>query len=279
MVGGKAGMIRLIASDVDGTILPRGGQISERTRAAVRGCADAGIPFVISSGRWFVSAKAIADALGMESGWMIIANGGAVADMAGNVLHEWRLGPEQAREIYEIARKEDVMINAFVRNAVYRVNTAALSRPVKGLGDYLGGAYHMVNDDRALFEREGLTAPYKIEVYSDGPEPLERLRAIFLEMGYSVSSAYETNIEVMALGCGKGTALKWLAGTLDIDLRDCMAFGDNSNDLSMLSCAGWPVAVENAVDELKRAARIIAPDCALDGAAQVIEQVLRGEIQ
>ena len=97
-------------------------------------------------------------------------------------------------------------------------------------------------------------------------------------MGYSLSSAYADNVEIMAPGCGKGTALRWLAGRLGVDPADCMAFGDNLNDLSMLEAAGWPVAVENAVDELKKAARMIAPCDADDGVAQIIERALRNEL-
>lgn len=270
--------IKLIVSDVDGTILPRGGAISDRTKAAVASCQRAGAPFVIASGRWFVSAKVIADALEQTKGYMIISGGGAVVDLEGTILQEWTLTREQARRIYEILRTQDVMINTFVRNAVYRVNTQALKHPVKGLGGYLGDAYHMVNDDWAQFEEKGLDHPYKMEAYSDDPEKLAVLQKAVVEAGFSVSSSYMTNIEVMAPGCGKGTAVAWLADRLGVRTEDCMAFGDNTNDLSMLSAVGWPVAVDNAVDELKAAARIVAPDSAQDGVAQVIERALRGEL-
>lgn len=270
--------IKLIVSDVDGTILPRGGVISERTKAAVASCQRAGVPFVIASGRWFVSAKVIADALEQAEGYMIIAGGGAVVDLKGATLREWALTREQARQVYEILRTQDVMINAFVRDAVYRVNTRALKHPVKGLGSYLGDAYHMVNDDWEQFEEKGLDHPYKLEAYSDEPKKLAALQEAVVQAGFSVSSAYVTNIEIMAPGCGKGMAVSWLADRLGVRTEDCMAFGDNTNDLSMLKAVGWPVAVENAVDELKAVARIVAPDSAQDGVAQVIERALRGEL-
>lgn len=270
--------IRFIASDVDGTILPRGGEISERTRDAVRRCGEQGVPFVIASGRWYVSAKEVADRLGQREGYMIIANGGAVVDMAGKPLMEWVMTRDEARRAYDIARRRDVMVNSFVRDAVYRVNTRALKRPVKGLGDYLGGAYHMVNDDREVFEDRGLRAPYKLEAYGDDPAVLAELRKELVEAGYSVSSAYADNLEIMPAGCGKGTAVRWLAQRFGVAVEECMAFGDNTNDLSMLEAVGWPVAVENAVPELRAMARVVAPDCALDGVAQVIERALRGEI-
>lgn len=274
--------IRLIASDVDGTILPRGGSISDRTRAAVHAAVDRGVPFVISSGRWYVSAVSIAEALALKEGYMIVANGGAVVRMNGEVLQEWTMAREDAQRAYDVLRRYHVMATAFVRNAVYQVNTKALGRPLRRVaGDYFGGSYRLDNDNQEAFEQIGLAAPYKMEAYA-GPEHLEdldRARAELAQMGYSLSSAYADNLEIMAPGCGKGTALRWLAQHLNVPLSECMAFGDNSNDVSMLSAVGWPIAVGNAVDALKAVARVVAPSDAEDGVAQMIEKALRGEIQ
>ncbi len=270
-------MIRLIASDVDGTILPRGGELSKRTLRAVAACRDAGVHFVLASGRWFVSAKVIADALGQRDGYMIISGGGAISDMQGAILKEWTLETAQAWRIYEIAQSENVMINAFIRNAVYRVNTHALNAPVRGLAGYLGDTYHIINDEPDRFEKEGLVTPYKMEVYGSDPLALGRLQRKLCAEGFSVASSFSTNLEIMAPGCGKGTAVGYLADYLNIPFDERMAFGDNRNDLSMFSAVGWPVAVSNATSDLKRSARIIAPDCSEDGVAQVIERALKGD--
>ena len=271
--------LRLIASDVDGTILPRGGEISNRTRAAVHAAIDRGVPFVISSGRWYISAMEIAGALQLTDGCMIVANGGAVVNMDGAPLWEWTLTSEDAARIYGVLQRYDVMATTFVRNAVYRGNTRALGRPLRQVaGDYFGGRYHIESDNRAAFEEKGLLSPYKLEAYGD-PALLVSVRAELSALGFSLSSAYADNLEIMAPGCGKGAALRWLAAHLNIPTADCMAFGDNTNDLDMLRAVGWPVAVENAVDALKATARIVAPRCEQDGVAQIIERALRGELK
>lgn len=270
--------IKLIYSDVDGTILPRGGEISDRTRAAVKACGEAGVPFVICSGRWYVSAKTIADAVGQQEGMMIVANGGAVVNMDGSVVKEWLTPAEDARRIYDIMRKYNVMMNSFVRNAVYRVNTQSFKRVKKGLSGYLGESYRIVNDDWDAFEREGLKDVYKLEAYSEDCEALAKLKAELLEAGFSVSSAYMDNIEIMSGGFGKGAAVKWLQEHLGVSREESMAFGDNTNDQTMLDAVGWGCVVENAVDSLKANARIVAPKCDEDGVAQIIEKALRGEI-
>ena len=269
--------LELIATDVDGTILPRGGRISERTKAVVRTCEARNIPFVVTTGRWYVAAKTITDVLGQKDGYIIISGGGAVVRMDGTVLKSWTLKDDDARRIYERAKRENVMINSFVGDAVYRVNTAAIRRPVKGLGDYLGGRYHMVNDDPELFEEKGFCSPYKLEMYGEDREVLHALARDMEAMGYAVASAYGNSMEVMTAGAGKGTALRWLTDHLGIRRENCMAFGDNTNDISLLEAVGWPVAVGGAVDELKKIARIIAPDCADDGASLVMERALKGE--
>lgn len=271
--------IKLIFSDVDGTILPHGGKISDRTRAAVGAAVNSGVPFVICSGRWYISAKVIADALHQAEGMMIVANGGAVVRMDGSIVKEWLTPAEDARRAYEIMRKYDVMMTAFVRNAVYRVNTRALKAGRRNLSEYLGDNYRIVNDNTELFESLGLVNPYKMEAYGDDYEALAKLKAELIEAGFSISSAYADNIEIMAAGHGKGTAVKWLAEHLGASTDECLAFGDNTNDQSMLDAVGWPVAVENAVDSLKANARIIAEKCEDDGVAKIIERALRGELK
>lgn len=273
--------IQLIFSDVDGTILPRGGEISARTKAAVQESMSRGVPFVISSGRWYVSALPVARTLGIDSyenAFMLIANGGAIVRMDGSIVKEWLTPADEARHAYEIMKKYDVMRNAFVRNAVYRVNTRAISKKPRGLDGYMGDYYRIVNDDVEIFEREGLNNPYKLEAYGEDLDVMAKLKQELLDEGFSVSSAYADNMEIMHGGYGKGTAVKWLCEYLGVDPQDAMAFGDNTNDRSMLEAVGWPCAVENAVEELKAAARIVTPRCDEDGVAQVIEKALRGEI-
>lgn len=273
--------IRLIFSDVDGTILPRGGEISERTKNAVHESVNNGVPFVISSGRWYVSALPVARALGIENcenAYMILANGGAIVRMDGSIVKEWLTPADEAWRIYDMMRKYDVMMNSFVRNAVYRVNTRAIRKKPRGLEGYLGSDYKIVNDDWEVFEREGLTDAYKLEAYGEDFEVLAKLRQELLDAGFSVSSAYADNMEIMHGGYGKGTAVKWLCEHLGVNPQDAMAFGDNTNDQTMLDAVGWSCAVENAVDSLKNSAKIVTPPCDEDGVAQIIEKALRGEI-
>ena len=271
--------IKLIATDIDGTILPRGGVISETTRRVARLCRERGVAFVIASGRWCITAQEVARDVDADSiAPVIIANGGAVVAPDGMPLHEWTMRPEDVQKTYEILKRHDVMINSFVRNGLYRLNTRALGPSAAGiLKHYLGEDFRIVSDDQAAFEERALSRVYKMEAIVEDEARLTRVRAELEEAGLSVTSSYWRNLEIMSPGMGKGTAVKWLARQMGVTMDQCMAFGDNTNDMDMMDAVGWPVAVENAVEELKAHARIIAPSSEQDGVAQVILRHVLGE--
>ncbi len=270
--------IKLIASDIDGTLIPYRAEPSERTRSAVRACRERGVVFTVATGRWFIPAQMAARSLGQTDGYIIIASGGAVVSFDGEPLREWGIPDERAQEAYALLRKYDVMINSFIRNNIYRVNTQAYGRRLSELDSYLGGAYRVHTDDYDAFEREALKRPYKMEAYSHHPEDLHEIAGALREIGFSVTSSYHTNIEFAEPNMGKGTAVKWLANHLGIQRDECMAMGDNTNDLSLLNAVGWPIAMGNAVDELKAAARLIAPNSESNGAAIMIERALEDKL-
>ena len=270
--------IKLIFSDVDGTIWPIGSKISDRTREAVHAAMDAGIPFVISSGRWYVTAKDVSNKLELTEGYMIVANGGAVVKMDGTLLKDWTMPDEDARRIYAVMKRYGVLITSTVPDGFYVINAEKDKRWFKDPGEYLFGSSRAVYGSAEELERCGLHDCYRL-CCAGSIADLDEIRKELAPYGYSMSSAYPDNLEVMAPGCGKGAAAKWLAEYLGVELSECMAFGDNTNDLDMLEAVGWPVAMENAVDELKTMAKIVAPDSAEDGVAQIIDRVLKGEIQ
>ena len=108
------------------------------------------------------------------------------------------------------------------------------------------------------------------------PDLLARLSRKLTEAGLNCTSSVSTNIEIMSAQAGKGFAVEWLAEHIGATREQTMAFGDNTNDIQMLEAVGWPVAVGNAVPELKAAARLIAPDCDQDGVARTIACIAFG---
>ncbi len=269
--------ITMIATDVDGTILPRGGVISDATRRAAAGCRARGIPFVIVSGRWIGALGDVMRQCGTEDQPLVIVNGSAVLGPGGVLWHECFMNPEDVKRVYAVLSRYDVQINSYVPDALYCLNTRALAHPSSMIKGYLGGG-KLVLDDRAAFEGEALDRVYKLEGLTEDTALMDEVRAALgRETEARVTCSSWRNVELMSRGMGKAAALKWLADRLDVELEDCMAFGDNANDLDMLAAVGWPVAVGNAADAVKRAARIVADTDANDGVAKVIFERVLGE--
>ena len=272
--------IRLIVSDIDHTILPANQIISPATFNAVRDCRARGVEFVIASGRWYPAARKVAvDQLGIEDGYMIICNGGAVVRSDGTPLAEWRLTPEQAQQIYELLKAEKVMMTAYVPDAIYRVRGEYLTCFRLPETSYFARnqTYSVVDGDWQGFEERIRRGPYKIEAYTDDTQLLVELRRKVEALGFQANSAFPFNLEIMAPGAGKGMATRWLTEHMGLTREQVMGFGDYTNDLPMLENVGWPVAVDNAIGEVKRACRIIAPSCEDDGVARTINKYVLGD--
>ncbi|MBQ8506186.1 MAG: HAD family phosphatase [Clostridia bacterium] len=272
--------IRLIFSDIDRTILPAKGNISPATAKAVADCRARGVEFVVASGRWYPAAKLISEGqLGVRDGYMIICNGGAVVRSDGSPLMEWGMSDAEVKAVYDILWPEKVMMTAYVRNAIFRLRGEYLtvfSLPEVGFFSE-NAAYEVVDGDHARFVSEGMRHPYKMEAYSDDFALLARLREKLSAAGLQVNSSFPCNLEIMGSGMGKGAAVRWLTQHLGFSAEQTMGFGDYTNDIPMLENVGWPVAVDNACDEVKKICRMVAPACDDDGVAKFIGKYILGD--
>ena len=197
-------------------------------------------------------------------------------DADGNILHEEVLTPEESEIAYNIIKDCGWMVNSYVRGKVIRLGTELMK--VGGPQDKPGkyDDFEFIDDNPARMEAEGRERVYKYEVYSHDKALLKRLTDELTEAGLSVSSSVPTDIEIMSRNAGKGSTVKWLANHIGATFEQTMAFGDNTNDLQMLQSVAWPVAMGNAVEELKAAACIIAPHCAENGVARTIAKYVFG---
>ena len=269
--------IKLIVSDIDGTLIPFGGDLSQASKDVIEECRRRGILFVLATGRCYPAAARVAKEMGIVAP-LICANGGCIHDENGAIIHEDVFTPEESETCFNIIKDCGWMVTSYVRGKILRLNTASMlgSGPLKKTMAFDTPDFEVVDDDPARMDAEGRDRVYKYEVYSKDPALLERLRLELSEAGLEVSSSVPTDIEIMSHGKGKGAAVRWLAEQIGATREQTMAFGDNTNDLQMLSAAGWSVAMGNAVDAVKAAARLVAPDCAEDGVARVVAKYAFG---
>jgi len=272
-------MIKMIVSDIDGTLVPFGGKIiPERTKKAIRACVEKGVKFVPASGRILEHAAEIAQ--GLEIDCPIISSNGGRGDEHpyDSPVFEDGFDKETARKLYDILFATGCYITSYAKNKIYVLleRNGYGSECVQFNGAKPERSFTVYND-RARFETEGLNNPYKFEVYTDNIELLESLNRQMQDMGFYVSRAFPFEIEIMPRLSGKGRAVTLMAQHYGIAKDEIMALGDGSNDIGMLESAGVPVAMGNAVESLKRAAKIIAPPVDEDGAAYILEKYVLEE--
>ena len=190
--------IKLIASDIDGTLLPFGGEISRATKDVIAECRRKGILFVLATGRCYPSGAQIAREMGVVAP-LICSNGGCIHDENGQIIHEDVFTPEESEACYRIIRDCGWMVTSYVRGKIFRLNTGRMfgDEPEKSPWMINDPDFQVVDNDPARMEAEGRDRVYKYEVYARDPALLRRLAAELTEAGLEVTSSVPTNIEII----------------------------------------------------------------------------------
>lgn len=246
-------MIKLIATDLDHTLLNLDGLVPEETKEYIRKAVDRGIFFAISTGRSIKSAQGVADSIG--AAYMAICyNGALVLDPVNGVkIYENYLEEDIVRSIVEFAHEHDLYIQMYDEGTIV-VEKLRLDRhpdpdlryaDYREVGDFL--EYPSFRTPKILLACE----PERV------PSEQAALGEIMGDRVYMAQSDAHL-IEVVSGGVDKGIALEHLAGYLGITKEDIAAFGDNTNDLPLLKAAGTSVAVANAVPQVKEWADYVA---------------------
>ena len=258
---------KLVASDLDGTLLTSDGTVTERTRRAIAAAETAGATVVFCTARPPRWLRPLAEATG-HRGVAICANGAMLWDLhTESALETSPLDPSTAREV--VARLQDELPGgawAVERAQSFGHEPAYVPRwPVPE--DTTVDAVHALITEPAvklLLRHETLTADTL----------LDRARAACGHLAeFSHSSTSDTLLEIAACGVSKATALARLCERRGIDPRDVIAFGDMPNDLPMLAWAGHGVAVANAHPEVIAAADEVTASNDESGVALVLERL------
>lgn len=269
--------IKLIAIDLDGTLLDGGGRVSERNRRALMAAEARGALVVLASGRSSRIVWGYAREAGLERSPVISNNGPRVQGPDGATLAEECLEPEVAREVMRRWDGMGLMYTLYSGDDMYYSyrppNYSEYAEAADG-----PGAPRCILDADARY-RDGAAHAHKLVCFDGDAARLARARALLGDLGdaLEVNSSWWNNVEVMRRGVDKGWALRRLRGIYGLAREEVMAFGDNDNDREMLREAGWPVAMANGSDALKRIARIVAPDCNDSGVGRVVEEYVLGE--
>lgn len=275
--------IKLIATDLDGTLLDGNGELTPKSLAVMQACEERGIHFVMASGRLFEGIRLLARKANLHSP-IISSNGGRV-DLTpfGPAIMEDTLPVPLAKTVFEILKASGLYIECYSGNTIYRAHPR-LSPFLKSPDEYVPtpsipdgeGFEQRFVDDIDRMEAEGRDKAYKFAAFSRNPAELQAIVRQLDGLPVTINSSFPYNIEIMEKGHGKGKAIRFLQEYYQLDKDEIMTFGDSTNDLEMMKASGVPVAMGNALEEVKQIARIIALPNTQDGEAHVIEQYVLG---
>jgi hypothetical protein len=273
--------IRLIAIDIDGTLLDSRFQVSQANLDALRRAHEAGIEVVLCTGRRHKFAMPIAESLGFDH-WLISSNGAVTRSTRGESFHRDLLPRATAIKLAHHMREfRNHMVLTFDREGAGAIVCeshqhlyGAIQRWMEKNAPYI----EYVNPiDKALTEDP-------IQAMFCGPVELmqhaqQQLRACEVAADFTLlRTQYDHRdlsiLDILNAGCSKGHALERWANHRGIERSQVMAIGDNYNDVEMLTFAGHPVIMGNAADDLKLNGWTVTLHNDQSGVAAAIEQVL-----
>lgn len=272
-------MYKLIACDLDETLIKPDRTIDSRDIEAIKKLKDLGVKFVLATGRGYNTVQGTLKELDLfdeANQYVISYNGGAITENKDNrLLHFEGISFEKAEELYKRGLKYDVVIHVYTRDAVYAYN---LTEDEKR---YVQNRQEMIEVfDQNLDFLKGQEIVKVLYTNTDF-EYLQSIDRDLKDITYDMDVSYSSNryIEFNHKGVNKGDGLKKLANLLHIDIQDTIAIGDNYNDLSMIKDAGLGVGVQNAAPGIKPDCDYITTATCEEGAVcEVIEKfVLKGE--
>ncbi len=264
---------RLIASDVDGTLLDPHERVTERTRKAVAAAVAAGVPFVLATGRPPRWIPQVVDGL-EHAPLTVCANGAVLYDSAADrVLSATDLDTETLRWVAELAEHALPGCGLAAERVGASAHDAATTQFVSS-PDY---EHAWLNpDDTQVSRAEVLAAPaIKLLIRVPGARSTRMHATLAPLVGDRVDLTYSTDnglIEVSAPGITKAAGLARVAELRGVPVADIVAFGDMPNDVSMLALAGLGVAMGNAHPAAIAAADEVTASNADDGVARVLER-------
>lgn len=257
---------RLVASDLDGTLVRSDGSVSAYTRQVLAQLEDRGVPVVFVTGRPLRWAEDVFEHVGSH-GLAVVSNGALVWDVARSQVHVERpIAPDTARDVCRLLR-EAVPGSAF---AVETLDGIALEAEFTERHPLPDGVRRAPIDE--LLSRPAL----KLLARHEQLGPQDYWDAAEAAVGHLVTitwSSSSTLLEISGPEVTKASTLALLAGDLGVEAEDVIAFGDMPNDLPMLSWAGTSYAMADAHPTVREAASHQAPGHDEDGVARVLAKV------
>lgn len=268
--------IKLIAIDIDGTLINDQNQITQTTIDAVKQASAAGIRIVLCTGRPLTGAQKYLHQLGLADQpdqHVVTFNGSLVQSTNGSILLRHTLSFDDYIDIEALTRKIGIHFHCETDRYIYTAN--------KNLSPYTIGEAYLVRMPIRYREVSEMDPEMSISkgMIIDDPQLITKVQhdhlipADFYDRFYIVQSE-PYFLEIMNKNASKGNAVAELCAKLNIEPSEVMAIGDQGNDLTMIDFAGTGVAMGNAIDSIKQHADHITLTNNQNGVAAVIKQLV-----
>jgi len=266
-------MIKLVATDLDGTLLNSKGKLTHRTIEVFNELKKRQYRIVIASGR---TAEEIVDIVGplgimdYEHAYLIAYNG--VSTLQTNpyhVMNEMMIHPNETRELARTLAEKKMKIHIFARNKLF------VSHDIEYILNISATAKLEIIRINMLHYKEEVEA-YKVLIFDDENKVNQFRSQIERDLfhRFNIFKSSKQLLEIVHLEGSKGDAVRRLCDSLGILPDEVMAFGDEENDLSMIEFAGFGVAMANAKSMVKAKAEITTLSNDFDGVAEVIQHYI-----
>lgn len=275
--------IKLIALDLDGTLLTTDKRLTDENRSALKRAADSGIEIVPSTGRFYKGIPDVIRELDFIH-YAITINGAEVLDLAKDkVIYGSEIPLETALKLNDMFDEMDTAHDAYVQSAGYMEKHF-----LENIEDYLPDPIYCntlrsmrtpVDDLRAFLTGLGKDVQ-KIQLFTKDVELLKNTGK-YIKDNYPeliATSSLKNNLEINNAKANKGDALFCLTEYLGLKAENTMAFGDGGNDLPMLRAAGTSVAMGNSLQILKDEADYTTLTHDQSGVAYMINRLLDNEL-
>ncbi|MBI5975081.1 Cof-type HAD-IIB family hydrolase [Staphylococcus canis] len=287
-------MIKLIATDMDGTLLNAAHEVSEENIKAIQYAQSLGITVVIATGRAFYEAQDPIAPTGLKVPYICL-NGAEVRDESFDIISTSSLNHELYQRIRQELDQNDIYYQVYTNMGIYTedpnrdlaiyidiAERSGQKADVEKIKNHIQhrldiGSLKVVENYDHIEDIPGELI-MKVLAFDTDLEKIDRVKARLSEKSnLEVSSSSRGNIEITHADAKKGTAVASIAEQLGITLDETMAIGDNLNDKSMLDRVGYSVAMENAIPEIKESARYVTDTNENSGVAKAIYKALESQ--
>lgn len=272
-------LIKLIALDLDGTLLKKDKTISQKNIDCLRQAKALGVKIVICTGRPLAAIEAIIDEIGLRDtgDYSITFNGGAVqANASGEVMRAHFLNRSQVEDVFTLMQKIDLPLDVISEATCYHLPTAKEHPSI----------YQTLNpilsyEDVTLEELPKDIPYHKMVVAYEMDYLDEKIKVIPTDyyQKFNMMKSRTRLLEILHPEVSKANAINELATHLGIEQAEVMAIGDEENDRSMIEYAGIGVVMGNGNPELKKVAQFVSTTNEEDGVAHAIETLVLPDYQ